>query len=140
MRFIISLSIVLIAFDATKIRRIKQAYKRSMWSQSSHKTKYHAWSIQGVTKKGNPTLACYRLIVHYILRLSIYFFHTNKDQPFWLSNAIFLVSYCDLKRQSPLSPSNRWHMMKNEMFSYFVQWYTNVYSETWWGLFSEILF
>jgi hypothetical protein len=47
-----------------------------------------------------------------------------------------------LKRQSPLKPSkieNTWHMRKNKK-SYFFQLYSNVYSETWWGLFSEILF
>jgi hypothetical protein len=48
-----------------------------------------------------------------------------------------------LKRQSPLKPSkieNTWQMRKNKKSSYFFQWYSNVYSETWWGLLSEILF
>ena len=35
------------------------------------------------------------------------------------------ISLIRIKRESPLSLSNRWHMMKNEMFSYLVQWYTN---------------
>jgi hypothetical protein len=32
------------------------------------------------------------VIMHHILRLSIYVFHTNKDQAFRVSNATFLVS------------------------------------------------
>jgi hypothetical protein len=46
----------------------------------------------------------------------------------------------EIKRESPLSPSNMWHMMKNEMFSYFVQWYTNVYLETRWVCFLKYYF
>jgi hypothetical protein len=43
---------------------------------NSHKPNYHCSDTRyRVYKKGNPNLACYR-----ILRSPIYFFHTNKDQ------------------------------------------------------------
>ena len=69
---------------------------------------------------------------HHITDMIIRYYHIIVDhmgqesvlsslrQEFWIikgrSSAVRRV----IKRESPLSPSNRWHMMKNEMFSYFV--------------------
>ena len=61
---------------------------------------YSAWQFRVVFQLTENNLnvdaTCYRLIVHYILCLPIYFFHTNKEQPFRCRLICFLY-HCDPK-------------------------------------------
>ena len=89
----------------------------------------------GCIRKGNPTLACY-LIMHYMLRLTIYVFHTNKDQAFSCRIIPFLY-YCDqrycqircvLKMPAEIAFFHRWELHVKLLSEYriFLIWDLNL--------------